>query len=549
MQLDFSELFLSGDVNYARDDLPLGALLRYIGFTPDDDMEELGRYISGRMIEAAFYIDRYARPQLAARGVLGNRLNSVWLSPDHRRILQELQDFGTVWKSIESGDMKYHFVSGYLISDSGIFCTLTLTAQTAYALRKYGSSSLKGSYLGRYTDRENPWYGATYYSETQGGSDLGAGETKAVEDGGAWKLTGHEKYFASNAGIADGAIVTARPEGAAAGAKGIAVFFVPAKREGGEDNYSVRRLKDKLGTISVPTGEVELEDSEGFLLGERGKGIYYAMEILSVSRIDDALAAAGIGRKALWEAYRFACRRSAFGRRIIEHPLLARDFIEMEADLEAALALSLVAAKHFSDSSESVPPYDDSYHFARMLTHIAKNMASEVGAEVTKYAMEIMGGRGFLSEYPMEKFHRDELVTSIWEGTSNIQALDLLELMVKKGTHELLYTSLAQIVARCNDRELKDAMEKALERTRAEVARMMQSASPEFYGKDILRALGSVAAAIYLQDASSAQGGDVLKDMARTYIERHLAGKSASPDILSRSAGLEWMDGGKATHE
>ncbi len=545
MQLDFSELFLCGDVNYSSDDLPLGALLSYIGFTPDTEMEELGRYISGSMIEAAFYIDRYARPTLATRGIMGNRVNAVWLSPDHRRLLQDLQNFGTVRKSIESGDMRYHFVAGYLISDSGIFCTLTLTAQTAYALKKYGGDALRNLYLNRFTDRNNPWYGATYYSETQGGSDLGMCTTTAIETEGRWRLTGHEKYFASNAGIADGAIVTARPEGAPPGARGIAVYFVPAKRTDGEDNYIVRRLKDKLGTIAVPTGEVELEGSEGMLLGEKGKGIYYAMEILSISRIDDALAAAGIARKALWEAYRFACKRSAFGKSIISHPLLARDFIELESDLEAALAVSLVAAKHFSEGSNSTPPYDDGYNFARMLTHIAKNMASETGAAVTKYALEIMGGRGFLSEFPMEKFHRDELVTSIWEGTSNIQALDLLELMTKKRTHEILYRTLGGIVSRCRDSELKVALTDALERTRLEVGEMLRSDVSDFYGKDILRALGIVTAAVYFQDAADSPAGETLKPMARTYIERHMLNRRADPELLERAVSLEWMEAGR----
>ena len=545
MQLDFSELFLCSDVNYVTDDAPLSAILKYIGFTPDEDMVRLGRYISGSLIEAASYIDHYARPVLASWGIMGNRMDSVWLSPEHRRLLQVLQNLGVVRKSIDNDNLLYHFVSGYMISDSGIFCTLTLTAQTAYALKKYGRSEVLRLFLKRYLDRDQPWYGATYYSETQGGSDLGSNRTIAEETGGEWRLNGHDKYFASNAGIADGAIVTARARGARSDAKGLSVFFVPAKRNDGTSNYAVRRLKEKLGTISVPTGEVDMDDSEAFMLGEKEKGIYYAMEILTISRIDDALAAAGIARKALWEAYRYSCRRKAFGRKIIEHPLLRRDFIELESDLEASLMLSLVAAKHFSDSCRSEPPYDDDYHYARMLTHIAKNMASETGSFITRYAMEIVGGRGFLSEFPIEKFHRDELVTSIWEGSSNIQALDLLELLIKKKTHLQLYSRLEEMLEGWEDAGIRNALHEALNQTRSMVETMLNSPNPEFYGKDTLRALGEIAASFHLFDASKAESGRILGPLARVYIARHiLKERKLSLDFLGYSQSLEWMEGG-----
>ncbi|EQD30792.1 acyl-CoA dehydrogenase domain-containing protein, partial [mine drainage metagenome] len=132
------------------------------------------------------------------------------------------------------------------------------TAQTAYALQKYADSGTKDRFLSKYLDPDDPWYGATYYTEIQGGSDLGSNRASASFQDGKWTISSDDKYFASNAGLADGAIITARPDGSESGVKGLSIFFVPARNSRGELNYNVRRLKDKLGTISVPTGEVEM---------------------------------------------------------------------------------------------------------------------------------------------------------------------------------------------------------------------------------------------------------------------------------------------------
>ncbi len=542
MRFDFSKIFLSYGVNYCTDDLPLNLMLEHLDFGPDNDMREMGRYISTELIESATYIDHYARPILKTWDLLEGRMDGVWLSKDHYRILQKLQEFGTVRKIFSSRNLMYHFVSGYLISDSGIFCTLTLTAQTAYALWKYADDGTRESFLPKFLEPDNPWYGATYYSEIQGGSDLGSNSTAAENRNGKWEVNGSDKYFASNAGIADGSIVTARIAGAPSGAKGISIFFVPALRRDGKSNYRIRRLKDKLGTVAVPTGEVELESSEAYLLGDTKNGIYQALELLTISRIDDALAAVGMARKALWEAYLYAAKRKAFGKAIIEHPLLKRDFLEMESDLEGALILSLLAARNFSLAIESRPPYDDTYHYARMLSHIAKNMASETGSEITRYMLEVIGGKGFFAEFPMEKFHRDAIVTSIWEGTSNIQALDLLEILSRKHTHERLFSDLFALADVFHDSELRDRILNRIRETRRDVVSLLQSDKPEFYGKDIIGRLGHITAAVHLTAVAERSGSAELRTAAEIYSIRHVEkGGVLRPEILARGETLNWM--------
>jgi len=541
MKMDFASIFLSKGLNYFSDDVPLNAILKYLKISQDKNLIDLGRFVSDELIEVSAIVDHYAKPVLQTWSITDERLDSIWLSPEHSRMLSKMQKLGVVRSAVEPGGTIKHFLSGYIISDPGFYCTLTLTAQTAYALHKYGDSGTRGEFLPRYLDPDDPWYGATYYTEIQGGSDLGANRASASFVNGRWIIDSNDKYFASNAGLADGSIVTARPAGSESGTRGLAVFFVPARNSKGELNYYVRRLKDKLGTISVPTGEVEMIGSEAYLLGERKYGIYYAMEILMISRIDDAISAAGIARKALWESYLYACSRMAFGRKIIDHPLLLRDFLEMEADLEASLVLSLLAADLFSKASSQKPPYDEIYHKARVLSHIAKNNASWVSDAVTRYCMEIFGGKGFLKEFPIEKFHRDSIVTSIWEGTSNIQALDLMELLQKKKIHLVLKEELLELIESLSDRSWKIKVVEAVLLKFESVERWLSSKSSEIHAKDILNALANSISLAHLFRLSDLDLSGRFSQVASIYYYTHFMVNDEADVEFAKSTAIDWM--------
>lgn len=545
MKNRFSDLFLSKGVNYFSGDLPLQSILEFFSFKGDSDLSDLGKYISEEFVEAMDFIDHYGKPVLQTWSVLGERIDYVRISPEHERILDRLQGFGIIRKMVKGEEsLMYHFVSGYVVSDSGVFCTVTLTAQTAYGLMKYGSEDLKSRFLSRFSDQKEPWYGATFYSETQGGSDLGANRTTARKSGDIHLLSGTDKYFASNAGIADSSIVTARVEGSVEGAKGLSVFFVPAVRKDGTANYSIRRLKYKLGTVAVPTGEVEFNDSEAYLIGDPGYGIQVAMEILTISRIDDAISATGIARKAQWEACLYADRRTAFGKRLLDHDLMIKDLVEREADLQASVAVALLAARHFTDAAASRPPYDEDYHLARLLSSIAKNMAAETSADITRYAMEVLGGIGFFEEYPIAKFHRDSLVTSIWEGTSNIQALEMLEVIVKKNGGELLHRFLQGEAGKIKDGEVSGLVSEDIEAIFRRMKELAGSGEIEIFSKELLHSLGNITAAIemYLMGEKSYAGSGTMAKAARIFHYRHFhPGKSNRKMFIDSREILEWM--------
>ncbi len=380
------------------------------------------------------------------------------------------------------------------------------TIQTAYALKKYGPEEVRDYYKNLAGLEEPLMLGATWFTEIQGGSDLGANTTRAEFRDGKWILNGY-KYFASGAGIADMALATARPPDSRPGAKGLALFLVPRLRSDGTLNYLVRRLKDKSGTVAVPTGEVEFIDTEAYLIGDKEKGIYYTLEDLMVSRLSNSAGAVGIQRKAYLEAYGYATYRRAFGKRLIEHQLVKRDLLEMEVLTEESLVITHKAIDLFEKASRDTPPYSPQYHYARLMTHIAKNITAENAARVTMLAMELFGGIGFLTDYMIERWHREALITPIWEGTSNIQALDMLEAIAKKNAHIPLLEDMKALTGEAYNKDTANKAYEYMEKTLNNLA-VMSPRMAEYNAKYILDDLGHVASIILLEDLAAFTGNE-----------------------------------------
>jgi acyl-CoA dehydrogenase len=479
----------------------------------DEELRRFGLRVGQEAYEVADFVDRHP-PELIMHNLDGERIDRARLDPAHSNLLKDLASMNR--SPYEGGSWHHHFTLGYLLADPGLYCSLIVTNQTAYAIYKYAPEQhhwLEGLLSG------NAW-GATWMTETQGGSDLGANTTLAIEGEDGWRLEGKEKYFASNAGIADVALVTARPKGGKAGPKGLALFVVPRLDRDGELNFRVRRFKRKSGTRAVPTGEVELENSEAFLVGDVDKGIYYTMETLTVSRLANAIGAMGIARKAHLEALFRVKARSAFGERLMDHPLVRWDLTDMAVRTAGGTALIFHAVDAFDRSWQSHPPYDSPYHYARFLSHLAKNRTADHSAVVTQLAMELFGGLGFLDEYAIARFHREALVTPIWEGSSNIQALDMLEVMVKKGAHEAFMDEMYSLLPEDGHLEIGFARSKI-----QETLDHIGSLSPEraqWYSKDALAALADAAQVILLNNLAEF-GGERYQKLARLYSIRFLA--------------------------
>jgi acyl-CoA dehydrogenase len=310
---------------------------------------------------------------------------------------------------------------------------------------KYGTAELQANFLQPMLRKDDSvWQGATWMTEIKGGSDLGAAvETVARRTGDAWVLNG-EKYFTSNAG-AELAVVAARPEGAPQGVRGLALFLVPRRRSNGDLNYFVRRLKDKTATRSVPTGEVELKESEGYLLGAGEAGVYLILEVLNLSRVANSVVAVALAQRAMADALSYAERRDVFGKKIVEHPLLRHQFEERLKALRAAFALAWESVELLNEVWLERPPYSDRYHLFRLVAHLAKYWTAEFAVDTAKWAMEVHGGLGVLAEYGAERWLREAMILAIWEGTSHRQMLDGLEVMERKQAHKMLFRRLGEI--------------------------------------------------------------------------------------------------------
>ena len=337
--------------------------------------------------------------------------------------------------------------------EGGHACPVVCTAGLVRALGAAGSEELRDLFLPPLleTDYDRAERGAQFLTERHGGSDVGANRVEAVADGPDWHLHG-EKWFCSVAD-ADQFLVTARPRGAAEGTHGIGCFLVP--REGG--GFRIRRLKDKLGTRALATGEIDFEGAVGFPIGPLEDGFKTAVGVLNTSRWLNALGSAGIMRRAHLVASEFARERAAFGKPIIEFPLVREHLAVMKAEADAALASSLELTEVVARIDDGEAD-DGDVLWHRLLVNANKVVTSLAATRAVRRGIEVLGGNGTIEDFsPLPRLWRDAIVFESWEGTHNVlcaQVLrdlgrfDAVELAVERaGASEELAARLRRSIA------------------------------------------------------------------------------------------------------
>jgi acyl-CoA dehydrogenase len=318
--------------------------------------------------------------------------------------------------------------------EGGHACPVVCTAGLVRALRSRGSNELRSRFLAPLleTDYDRAQRGAQFLTERHGGSDVGANRVEAVPDGDAWRLHG-EKWFCSVAD-ADQFLVTARPRGAPAGTRGIGCFLVP-RSEGG---FRIRRLKDKLGTRALATGEIEFEGARAFALGPLEEGFRTAVGVLNTSRWLNALGSAGLMKRAYDEARAFASEREAFGGPIERFPLVRENLAVMKAESAAALASSLHLTELVTRIDEGTATGDDvAWH--RILVNANKVVTSLAATKVCRRGIEALGGNGTIEDFsPLPRLYRDSIVFESWEGTHNVLCAQVLRDLAKLDAVDLV---------------------------------------------------------------------------------------------------------------
>ncbi len=315
---------------------------------------------------------------------------------------------------------KYVFHYLFAQAEFGLLCPVNLTDSSSELVRRFGSEALRARYLDLMwsQDLSRLHRCAQFMTEKVGGSDVGAGDLLAAREGDHWRLWG-EKWFCSNVD-AELAVLLARPEGAPAGGRGLGLFLMPKTLADGTRNaYRIVRLKDKLGSRTMASGEIVFEGAVAYQLGALDQGLKQMLVMVNSSRVSHLARAAGMMRRCLNEALQAARHRNAFGKSVIAHPLMRRQLLKLMVPTEQALSALL----HAATAPEAA---------LRLITPIAKYRACRDNVTVATGAMEARGGNGYIEDWPNARLVRDAHLGLIWEGTSNINALDAVQRAVGK---------------------------------------------------------------------------------------------------------------------
>jgi acyl-CoA dehydrogenase len=445
-------------LNFFRADADLAPLIRI--HLPEElarallpRLDRLGALVGDRLDALAADSDRHG-PVLHPRTRAGEDRDRIEKHPAYREMERiAFGELGLAAMSHRAGVFGWPEplppIAKYLVTylfaqgEFGLLCPVSMTDSLTRTLRKFGDRALIDRYLPGLVaqDMDDLLQGAMFMTEQGAGSDVGATAVRAEPDpDGSWRLSG-EKWFCSNAD-ADLAMVLARPAGAPQDLKGVSLFLLPRHLpDGSRNDYRIVRLKDKLGTRSMASGEISLAGATAWMIGAPGDGFRQMADMINNSRLSNGVRSAGMMRRAATEALFVAHRRRAFGQPLVEMPLMRRQLAKILLPAEQARSMMFLAADALrrADAGEA-----EAYPLLRILTPLIKFRACRDARRVTGDAMEVRGGCGYIEEFPDARLLRDSHLGSIWEGTSNIVALDVM----RAGRREGAFAALRGLVDR-----------------------------------------------------------------------------------------------------
>src|SRR6266702_1913134 len=494
--------------------------------------DRLGVLAGGRLDELARVADKHP-PILNARDRFGRDEDWIDYHSSYREMEQiAFGDFQFHAMSHRAGTLgmdrplpavaKYALQYLFVQAEFGLMCPISVTDTSIHLIRKFASAELKDYLLPKMLsgDDATMWKGTQFMTERAGGSDVGAIQTIARCDDGEWRLYG-DKWFCSHAD-ADVALLLARPEGAPPGTKGLALFALPRRLQDGRRNtYRIVRLKDKLGTRSMASGEIRLEGAVAYLVGEADRGLKQMMEQVNLSRLSHGVRAAAMMRRCVNEAMVCARGRKAFGKTVIEYPLLRRQLLKMTVPTEQALSIFLFSANAMdranagSKGAESV---------LRILAPLLKFRACRDNVPVATGAMEVRGGNGYIEEWVQPRLVRDAHIGVLWEGTSNINALDIITRAVGKGrAHRTLAGELQKLLDEATPipAAFRNRLRVALERALVFAERVAAEPALEASARQAASSLYHVTSSILMIREAAQPGADARRALYARFVLEH----------------------------
>ena len=443
--------------SYLRRVLPPATLAAIEG-----DLTDLGEYAVN-----AWALARgrdVSEPRLTHWNAWGERIDRIELTPAWLAAQPVAARYGLVaagYETTHGAAARVHqFAMAYVFHCASEFytCPLAMTDGAAMALRSAGNTRLIERALPHFLSRDpaENWICGQWMTETSGGSDVSASETVAREENGRWRLYGR-KWFTS-AINAHAALALARPANAAPGADNLALFYLePRKADGRWRNIEIDRLKSKLGTRELPTAEIHLHGAPAELVGEPRHGVRAIAPMLNITRTWNAVGALATMRRAIALARDYADRRVVFDRPLANQPLHQDTLAGMQAEFEAAFHLTffvteLLGRVHNGQADET------QQNVLRLVTPLLKLWTGKLAVTIASEACECFGGAGYLEDTGIPQLMRDAQVWSIWEGTSNVQALDFLRAFRTAGGLQPLLSAQRAILSQVQAGELEGCL-------------------------------------------------------------------------------------------
>jgi acyl-CoA dehydrogenase len=382
-------------------------------------------------------------PVLRRWGPQGERLETVAFHPSYHQIGRAVYGSGLMGLYAEPGREFETLGHMYLFSqngEAGHACPLACTAGLIKILQASGGDH--SAWLERLYDPnyDTHFHGAQFLTEAQGGSDVGSNAVVATEGEDGWRLHG-EKWFCS---VIDAQmfVVTARPEGASEGTRGLQAFAVPRQHNGVVNDFAIRRLKYKLGTRSMASAEVDFQGSWGVPVGDFRTVVQV---VLNTSRLYNSACSAGMMRRAFREANAYASARRAFGQPIARFPSVARIVARLRTEAWASRGLTFHLA-HMADENALGRSTEADQAAWRMLVNLNKLWTSYVGTSCVRDAIEVLGGNGAIEEFSvLPRLLRDSIVCEAWEGGHNVLCAQVLRDAKRFGFHEPMFALLDEL--------------------------------------------------------------------------------------------------------
>lgn len=434
-QVDNQPPPLAGFNAWAGDPILRAAVAREGGSWIDTQAAALADRIGSEAMQESARLANEHPPELVTHDRQGHRIDQVRYHPAYHELMRTAFGAGLhalAWTAHQPGAFAARAALNYLWNqcENGTACPVTMTFASVPVLRH--APDLAAVWLPRvlnstYDPSDLPVerkQGANIgmaMTEKQGGSDLRANTTQARVDNGARHLiTGH-KWFCS-VPMSDAFLTLAqRPEG-------LSCFFVPRILPDGKRNrIFIQRLKNKLGNRSNASAEIEYENAQGWLVGEPGRGIATLIEMAHLTRFDIVVAVAGTMRAALTHAMHHARHRNAFGRKLVEQPLMRNVLADLALESRAATMLAFRLAGAFDRAAGD----EHEQALARLLTPVAKYWLCKRLPPFVVEALECLGGNGYVEDWPLARLYREAPLNGVWEGSGNVICLDVFRALEK----------------------------------------------------------------------------------------------------------------------